>query len=66
MVEKKIETLRNFSSTDDLSIPGSAGSYAVAEQHDMTKFSKLFYQTSRLQGADKYIWISPFIRYIIM
>ncbi len=65
MVEEVIETPQN-SSTTNSSIPESARSYPVADQQDMTKFSKLFYQTGRLQGADKYIWISPFIRYILI
>ncbi len=63
MVEEKIESLSNSSLNQDSSIPESASSYPVADQQDMTKFSKLFYQTGRLHGADKYIWISPFIRY---
>ena len=62
MVEERLESLESNSPTANCLIPESAGSYPVADQQDMTKFSKLFYQTGRLQGADKYIWISPFIR----
>ncbi len=65
MVEEKLESLSNSSLKANSPIPESASSYPVAEQQDMTKFSKLFYQTGRLQGADKYIWISPFIRYSV-
>ena len=64
MVEERLESLRSSSTAEDSVTPESAGSYPVADQQDMTKLSKLFYQTGRLQGADKYIWISPFIRCI--
>ncbi len=65
MVEEKFESLSNSSLNEDSPIQQSAGCYPVADQQDMTKFGKLFYQTGRLQGADKYIWISPFIRYSV-
>ncbi len=68
MVGERLESVFYGGATADLvdtSIPDSVGSYPVADQQDMAKFSKLFYQTGRLQGADKYIWISPFIRYIV-
>ena len=62
MIEEKLAT-QTAAQRDD-SEPTSTGWYKVADQQDITKFGKLFYQTGRLQGADKYIWISPFIRYI--
>ena len=65
MVEERIESLVCTRVNADAPVPDSARSYPVTDQQDMTKFSKLFYQTGRLQGADKYIWISPFIRYIL-
>ena len=60
MIENKL-----MSDNDNLEcmIPDSAGLYKVAEKQDVTKFSKLFYQTGRLQGTDSYLWISPFVRY---
>ena len=61
MIGEKLVTQADAFQKDNSS--ASTGCYKVADQQDVTKFSKLFYQTGRLQGADKYIWISPFIRY---
>ncbi len=36
--------------------------YQAADDSDMTKLGNLFYQTGRKQGADRYLWISPFVR----
>ena len=49
------------SDSDASDVPGS---YKVAEKEEMTRFGKLFHQTGRLQGADSYLWISAFIRYL--
>ncbi len=43
-------------------VPEGAGKYRVAEICEITRFGKLFHQTGRLQAADSYLWISPFVR----
>ncbi len=63
MIGEKLLSQTEASEDDDES--RTAGWYKVADQQDISKFSNIFYQTGRLQGADKYIWISPFIRYIL-
>ena len=37
--------------------------YEVAEEKQYQSLGNLMYETGRLQGADRYLWISPFIRY---
>ncbi len=65
MIGEKLQSPVSSESSETKSIhdvPDGAGKYRVAEICEITRFSKLFHQTGRLQAADTYLWISPFVR----
>ncbi len=68
MIGEKLESQQppsGFGITPTQEVPQSAGVYKEAERQEITRFGKLFHQTGRLQAADSYLWISPFVRQVI-